>query len=208
MARLSWCLRLNKTRGFRFTIQAHQGCIHRSRTWHDGFLHIGAELAEMILWWPYTNRNRLILLHTYFMVAGALTKNCFHRILRYLSSYAFFSMPSCSPDVSLHHTYTTPRVYTLTCPNQPNTRLLFSDWRPLHCWNPEDTSDWSSADPYSRASTSLKKLITSLYFLKGTLQRTFGQKLSYIISREEYPIDWLIGVFIGTQTFSVPTSSC
>ena len=24
------------------------------------------------------------------MVAGALTKNCFHRILRYLSSFAFF----------------------------------------------------------------------------------------------------------------------
>ena len=31
-------------------------------------------------------------------------------------------------------------------------------------------------------------LITRFYFLKGTLQRTFGQKLSYIISREEYPI--------------------
>ena len=49
MARLSCCLRLNKTRGFRFTIQAHQGCIHRSRTCRDDFLHIGAELAEMIL---------------------------------------------------------------------------------------------------------------------------------------------------------------
>ena len=45
----SYCLRLNKTRGFRFTTQAHQGCLHRSRTCRDDFLHIGAELAEMIL---------------------------------------------------------------------------------------------------------------------------------------------------------------
>jgi hypothetical protein len=45
----SCCLRVDKTRGFRFTIQAHQGCLHRSRTCRDDFLHIGAELAEMIL---------------------------------------------------------------------------------------------------------------------------------------------------------------
>jgi hypothetical protein len=32
------------------------------------------------------------------MVAGVFTKNCFYRILRYLSSFAFFSMPSCSTD--------------------------------------------------------------------------------------------------------------
>ena len=51
-----------------------------------------------------------------------------------------------------------------------------------------ETSDWSSEDASSRATTPLQKLITRLYFLKGTLQRTFGQKLSYIISREEYPI--------------------
>jgi hypothetical protein len=44
----SCCLRVDKTRGFRFTIQAHQGCLHRSRTCRDDFLHIGAELAEMI----------------------------------------------------------------------------------------------------------------------------------------------------------------
>ena len=49
----SCCLRVDKTRGFRFTIQAHQGCLHRSRTCRDDLqLHtkdayIGAERAEM-----------------------------------------------------------------------------------------------------------------------------------------------------------------
>ena len=46
------------------------------------------------------------------------------------------SMPSCSPDVSLRHTSTIPRVstvHTLPWPNQPLcTRLLFVDCRPLH----------------------------------------------------------------------------
>ncbi len=111
----------------RWPTTTYIGCIHRSRTCRDDFLQIGTELAEMTLYqseqtlprWPHTNRSRLILLLTYFMVAGALTKNCFHRILRYLSSFAAFSMPSCSTDVSIHHTYTTPRVYTLPWPNQP-----------------------------------------------------------------------------------------
>ena len=57
----------------------------------------------------------------------------------------------------LHQGFTRCRGQTNLC-----TTLLFADWRPLHCWRPEDTSDWSSADPYSRASTYLKKLITSL----------------------------------------------
>jgi hypothetical protein len=97
------------------------------QTCRDDFLQIGAELAEMTLYQseqnlprcPYINRSRLISLHTYFMVAGALTKNCFNRILRYLSSFAASSMPSCSTDVTLHHTNITPRVYTLPWPNQP-----------------------------------------------------------------------------------------
>ncbi len=110
------------------------------------FLHIGAEFAEMTLYQseqnlprcPCTNLSRLISLYTYFMVAGALTKNCFHRILRYLSSFASSSMPSCSTDVSLHHTNTTPRVYTLPWPNQPlhqaplrrlKTSSLLKSWR-------------------------------------------------------------------------------
>jgi len=95
--RLSCCLRFNKTRGFRFTIQAHQGCIYRSRTCRDDFLHIGAELAEMTLYKcdatltksrSDVSRNilcqvaqpcvspSLISLRTYLMVADTLTKSC------------------------------------------------------------------------------------------------------------------------------------
>ena len=93
----SCCLRLDKTRGFRFTIQAHQGCLHRSRTCRDDFLHIGAELAEMTLYKcdatltksrSDVSRNilcqvaqpcvspSLISLRTYLMVADTLTKSC------------------------------------------------------------------------------------------------------------------------------------
>jgi hypothetical protein len=100
------------------------------------------------------------------------------------------SMSSCSTDVSLRHTSTISRVstvHTLPCPNQPMYQAPLRRLQTTSYHSPE-TSDWSSEDASSRTTTPLQKLITRLYFLKGTLQRTFGQKLSYIISREEYPI--------------------
>ncbi len=149
----------NRRRACRDDLQLHNiGSIHRSRTCRDDFLQIGAELAEMTLYQSeqnlprchnYIHRvhsseqnvpiwHRLISLPTYFMVAGALTKNCFHRILSYLSIFTASSMPSCSTDVTLHHTNTTPRVYTLPWPNQPihqaplrrlQTASLLKPWR-------------------------------------------------------------------------------
>ncbi len=100
------------------------------------------------------------------------------------------SMTSCSTDVSLRHTSTIPRVstvHTLPWPNQPMPQAPLRRLQTTSYHSPE-TSDWSSEDASSRVTTPLQKLITRIYFLKVTLQRTFGQKLSYIISREEYPI--------------------
>ncbi len=153
MARLSCCLRLNKTRGFRFQIGADLFC------------------CTPTSWLPARSPRTA-------SIVSCATCPVSH----------FFRCQVAQPMFRftihiLHQGFTHCRGRTNLC-----TRILFADWRPLHCWSPEDTSDWSSADPYSRASTSLKKLITRLYFLKGTLQRTFGQKLSYITIREEYPI--------------------
>ena len=100
------------------------------------------------------------------------------------------SMTSCSTDVSLRHTSTMPRVstvHTLPWPNQPMHQAPLRRLQTTSYHSPE-TSDWSSEDASSRATTPLQKLITRLYFLQVTQQRTFGQKLSYIISREEYSI--------------------
>ena len=73
------------------------------------------------------------------------------------------SMPSCSTDVSLRHTSTKGFPQCTRCRGQTNLYAPGSS-SPIadHFISHKDTSDWSSADPYSRASTALKKLISRL----------------------------------------------
>ncbi len=124
--------------------------------------------------WLYTNRRRTC--QNVFIQIGADLFHCTPtswlpaRSPRTASivSWATFPVSQLLPyQVSqpmLHFTIQILHQGFTRCRGQTNlwTKFLFADWRPLHYWNPTDTSDWSSADPYSRASTDLKKLITRL----------------------------------------------
>jgi hypothetical protein len=119
---------------------------HRSRTCRNNFI-IGAELlyCTPTSWLPARSpRTASIVSCGTCPVSQLLRCQVAHPMFHFTIHI-------------LHQGFTRCRVQTNLC-----TRLLFADWRPLHWWNPEDTSDWSSTDPYSRASTSLKKLITRL----------------------------------------------
>ena len=102
------------------------------------------------------------MLPTYFMVARELTKHCFHRILRCLCSFAVDAqlLNRCLASTykyyakGLHSAHADVAKPTYA----PGSSSPIAD----HFISPKDTSDWSSADPYSRASTALKKLITRL----------------------------------------------
>jgi hypothetical protein len=121
--------------------------INRSRPCRDDLIQIGADLfcCTPTSWLPARSpRTASIVSCATFLVSQLLRCQVAQPMFRFTIQI-------------LHQGFTRCRGPTNLC-----TRLLFADWRPLHCWSPEDTSDWSSADPYSRVSTALKKLITRL----------------------------------------------
>ncbi len=120
---------------------------HRSRTCRDDLIQIGPDLfcCTPISWLPARSPKTA-------SIVSCATCPVSHFFRCQVAQTLFrFTIHI------LHQGFTRCRGQTNLC-----TKLLFADWRPLHCWSPEDTSDWSSADPYSRASTALKKLITRL----------------------------------------------
>jgi hypothetical protein len=128
------------------------------------------------------------------MVARELTKHCFHRILRCLCSFAVDAQLLNRCLASTYKYYAKGLHSAHDALAKPTYAPGSSSPIANHFISHKDTS------ASSRATTPLQKLITKLYFLKGTLQRTFGQKLSYIMSREEYPIGF-------TPRVRRPTSS-
>ncbi len=117
-----------------------------------------------------------------------------------LKKKTIHNLPKTSPHQKFHHKCVVPGIDPI---DRSHSRIQYSGplWKDPH---PEPVSDRALTSSRTRISSppvNVPHLIGC--HRTGTTTVTWPtQKVTYVIP------GWLIGVFIGTQTFSVPTSSC